>query len=83
MEENQYWFEEAGSYSVVFGDYTMRLEIHEHDMADGYYIVIDNSLSDSRSFIEEIPTYEEAIEKARQIKTKILESDEALSWSIN
>lgn len=83
MDENKYWFEEAGSYSAVFGDYTMRLEIHEHDMADGYYIVIDNSLSDSRSFIEEIPTYEEAIEKARQIKTKILESDEALSWSIN
>lgn len=83
MEENQYWEDYVDSSSFIFGTYFIKFEVHKDEKSDSYYIVIDNSLSDSRSFIEEIPTYEEAIEKARQIKTKILESDEALSWSIN
>lgn len=83
MEENEHWFEEVESYSAVFGDYTMRFEIHEHDIADGYYILIKNSENNEKSFIEEIPSYEEAIEKAKQIETKITESDEILWHSIN
>ena len=83
MEEHQSWYEEVDSFSSVFGNYTMRLEIHKHEIADGYYVVISNSSNNGRTFIEEIPSYEEAIEKAKQIEVKIIESDEDLWHSIN
>lgn len=40
MNDNQSWYEEVDSFSSVFGNYTMRFEIHEHEIADGYYVVI-------------------------------------------
>lgn len=83
MEEHQSWYEEIDSFSSVFGNYTMRLEIHKHEIADGYYVVISNSLNEDDTFIEEIPSYEEAIEKAKQIEVKIIKSDEGLWHSIN
>lgn len=83
MEEYQSWSKEVDSFSSIFGDYTMRFEIHEHEIADGYYIVISNSLNEDDTFIEDIPSYEEAIEKAKQIEVKIIESDEDLWHSIN
>lgn len=83
MEDYQSWYKEVDSFSSIFGMYAMRLEIHEHEKADGYYILIKNSLNDKKTFIEEIPSYEEALEKAKQIETKILESDEGLCHSIN
>lgn len=61
----------------------MRFEIHKHEIADGYYVVISNSLNEDDTFIEDIPSYEEAIEKAKQIEVKIIESDEGLWHSIN
>ena len=78
MEEYQSWYEEVDSFSSVFGDYTMRFEIRKHEIADGYYVVISNSLNEDDTFIEDIPSYEEAIEKAKQIEVKIIESDESL-----
>lgn len=83
MNDNQSWYEEIDSFSSVFGDYTMRFEIHEHEIADGYYIVISNSLNEDDTFIEDIPSYEEAIEKAKQVEAKIIESDARLWHSIN
>lgn len=83
MNDNQSWYEEIDSFSSVFGDYTMRLEIHKHEIADGYYVVISNSLNEDDTFIEDIPSYEEAIEKAKQIEVKIIESDARLWYSIN
>lgn len=83
MNDNQSWYEEIDSFSSIFGDYTMRFEIRKHEIADGYYVVISNSLNNGRTFIEEIPSYEEAIEKAKQVEAKIIESDEGLWHSIN
>lgn len=83
MNDNQSWYEEIDSFSSVFGNYTMRLEIHKHEIADGYYVVISNSSNEDETYIEEIPSYEEAIEKAKQIEVKIIESDEDLWHSIN
>lgn len=82
MNDNQSWYEEVDSFSAVFGKYTMRFEMHKHEMVDGYYLVISNSLNDDETFIEEIPSYEEAIEKAKQIEVKIIESDENLWRSV-
>lgn len=82
MNNNQSWYEEVDSFSAVFGKYTMRFEIHKHEIADGYYVVISNSSNNGRTFIEEIPSYEEAIEKAKQIEVKIIESDEILWRSV-
>lgn len=82
MNDNQSWYEEVDSFSAVFGKYTMRFEIHEHEIADGYYIVISNSLNEDETYIEEIPSYEEAIEKAKQVEAKIIESDESLWRSV-
>lgn len=82
MNDNQSWYEEIDSFSAVFGKYTMRFEIHTHEIADGYYVVISNSSNNGRTFIEEIPSYEEAIEKAKQIEVKIIESDESLWRSV-
>lgn len=83
MEENQYWEDYENSSSFIFGTYFIKFEVHKDEKSDNYYIEIGNTENSKVRTIEEIPTYEEAIEKARQIKTKILESDEALSWSIN
>lgn len=83
MEEHQSWYKEVDSFSSVFGDYTMRFEIRKHEIADGYYVVISNSLNEDDTFIEDIPSYEEAIEKAKQIEVKIIESDARLWHSIN
>ena len=83
MEDYQSWYKEVDSFSSIFGDYTMRFEIHEHEIADGYYIVISNSLNEDDTFIEDIPSYEEAIEKAKQVEAKIIESDARLWHSIN
>lgn len=82
MNDNQSWYEEVDSFSSVFGKYTMRFEIHEHKIADGYYIVISNSLNEDETYIEAIPSYEEAIEKAKQVEAKIIESDESLWRSV-
>lgn len=83
MEDYQSWSKEVDSFSSVFGNYTMRLEIYKHEIADGYYVVISNSSNNGRTFIEEIPSYEEAMEKAKQVEAKIIESDARLWHSIN
>lgn len=83
MEENKYWEEYVDSSSFVFGTYIIKFEIHKDEKSDGYYIEIGNTENGKVRTIGEIPSYEEAIEKVKQIKTKIVESDENLYHSVN
>lgn len=82
MEENQYWEDYVDSSSFIFGTYIIKFEVHKDEKSDSYYIEIGNTENGKVRTIEDIPSYEEAIEKAKQIKTKIVESDEALLNSI-
>lgn len=78
MEENRYWEEYVDSSSFVFGTYIIKFEVHKDEKSDNYYIKIGNTENSKVRTIGDIPSYEEAIEKVKQIKTKIVESDEAL-----